>query len=196
MLISITTSLSLLCCYDLLLGVSTTLPLAATLALPFANKIFSLSLSQVPLSIQEARHSATTREETSMSVTTPAATPFKSLLTGLLFFLLSSSSTTTVHAFDYNVTAGDDTSIFLTDAKTGIPGLKTIFLNDVTLVAVNDVVWEESGVGSTGNDFLTYQTLVNGELQAEGTIDLTGVGRQLPSSLDVGNVTIPKSTYY
>lgn len=135
-----------------------------------------------------------------MSTTTTSTTSSASLksLLGLLLLLLASTTTvTTVNAFDYNVTTGDDTVIFLRDAKTGIENLKTIFTDDVTLVEVRDVVWEPSGVVEVGggNDFLTYQTLVNGELQAEGLINLTGVGRQLPTELAVGNVTIPKSTF-
>lgn len=93
-------------------------------------------------------------------------------------------------AFDYNITEAG--SLVLTDSSTGITDTVTIFTGDVTLVSVSGVTWEPSGVVG-GDDFVSYTTLVNGDPQAIGIINISDVGRVLPTSFDVGNVTIPKS---
>jgi hypothetical protein len=106
-------------------------------------------------------------------------------LSGLLILLPAS-----VHSFNYNISSAGD--IFLTDAATGIQDLKTIFTGDATAVSVNGVSWERSGVQG-GDDFVTFTTLVNGKVAEIGIINLTDVERELPTSFDVGTVTVPKS---
>ncbi|KAG7373467.1 Na+/H+ antiporter NhaC-like protein [Nitzschia inconspicua] len=109
--------------------------------------------------------------------------PLKSLM-GLLLLAIP------VTAFDYNITSAG--SLDLTDVSTGIGGLKTIFTGDVTLVSVTGVEWEPSGVVD-GDDIVSYTTIVNGVTQATGTISLVGVGRELPTDFDVGNITVLSS---
>jgi hypothetical protein len=110
----------------------------------------------------------------------------------LLTFLLGSLTLlpASIHAFDYNITSAGD--LFLTDVATGIPSLRTIFTGDVTAVAVDGVQWEPSGVEG-GDDFVTFTTFLNGEAVETGIISLTDVGRELPTSFQVGTVTVPKS---
>jgi hypothetical protein len=106
-------------------------------------------------------------------------------LLGLLILLPAS-----IHAFDYNISSAGE--LALTDVATGIHDLKTIFTNDVTAVAVDGVEWEPSGVVG-GDDFVTFTTLLNGEVVETGRINLTDIGRELPTSFEVGTVTVPKS---
>jgi hypothetical protein len=97
---------------------------------------------------------------------------------------------TSIRAFDYNISSAGD--LFLTDVSTGISGLRTIFTGDAIAVAVDGVTWEPSGVEG-GDDFVTFTTSLNGEVVDTGTISLTNVGRELPMSLQVGSVLVPKS---
>jgi hypothetical protein len=95
-----------------------------------------------------------------------------------------------IRAFDYNISSAGE--LFLTDVSTGISGLRTIFTGDAITVAVDGVTWEPSGVAG-GDDFVTFTTSLNGEVVDTGTISLTDVGRELPMSLQVGTVLVPKS---
>jgi hypothetical protein len=88
-------------------------------------------------------------------------------------------------AFDYNISSAGD--LFLVDESTGISGITTLFTGEVVLVSVEGVAWEPSGVEG-GEEFVIYQTLLNGQVVDEGNISLVGVDRQLPSSLECGSV--------
>ncbi|KAL3924883.1 MAG: hypothetical protein SGILL_000776 [Bacillariaceae sp.] len=106
-----------------------------------------------------------------------------SLLVGALFLLTPSDG------FDYNISYAGD--IVLVDNSTGIGGIVTLFLDDVTNVIVDGVSWEFTGMDG-GDAVLTFQTLLNGQVQDEGIVDLGGVERELPTSLEVGSVKTNK----
>ena len=64
-------------------------------------------------------------------------------------------------AFDYSLAKGGD--LFLTDIKTSISGILTLFTGEDIAVAVEGIEWEE---GSNGTDtLLIYETLVNGKVR-------------------------------
>lgn len=88
-------------------------------------------------------------------------------------------------AFDYNITSAGE--LALSDNSTGISDLGTLFTGDVTLVSVVGVQWEPSGVEG-GDEAVSFQTLLNGEVVDSGEISLVGVERQLPDSFDCGSV--------
>jgi hypothetical protein len=98
-----------------------------------------------------------------------------------------------IEAFRYNISSAGD--LFLSDVSTGIQDLKTIFIGDATAVAVDGVEWEPSGVEG-GNDFVTFTTLVNGEVVETGIINLTDAGLLLPTSFEVGTIMVPKSKLF
>ncbi|KAL3919404.1 MAG: hypothetical protein SGILL_003769 [Bacillariaceae sp.] len=93
-------------------------------------------------------------------------------------------------AFDYNISSAGD--VFLQDDSTGISGIVTLFTGDVTLVFLDGVTWDPSGVEG-GDTAITYQTLLNGQLASEGEISLADVDRQLPTFLECGFVQTEKS---
>ena len=107
------------------------------------------------------------------------------LLLGGLGVLLGSAPLSA--AFDYGVSGAG--SIVLTDWETSISGFDVIFLEEEVKVSVQDVVWEYKGDGN-GTSFLRYETLVDGEIKAEGILDISGVRRELPATIDTGNLTI------
>jgi len=118
-----------------------------------------------------------------------AASASKTILSSLGLWLFASSSSL-VSAFDYNIT--DAGSLYLIDSKTGISGLKTIFVDDAILVTVEDVTWEYTGLEG-GMDIVLYRTLVDGVVQATGNISLADVDRELPTSFDCGSVVVSES---
>jgi hypothetical protein len=120
---------------------------------------------------------------------TMMTSPTTFMFPALVCFLLSSSAV--VNAFDYNITGIG--GILLTDNRTGITDLKTIFRGDPTKVEVVDIQWGYTGY-DTNDTTIYYTTIVDGEPQAEGTISLVGVDRELPTSFEVGYIQIDKST--
>lgn len=109
------------------------------------------------------------------------------LLLGLAAVCLPS---TTVNAFDYNISSAG--SLVLTDNSTGISEIITMFKNDVTLVSVDGVAWDYTGLEG-GESLVTYTTIANGVVQDEGAIDISDTTRELPTSFDVGSVQVGKS---
>jgi hypothetical protein len=64
-------------------------------------------------------------------------------------------------AFDYSLSGGG--SLFLTDIKTSISGIVTLFTGEDTAVSVEGISWED---GSNGTDTaLIYETLVDGKVR-------------------------------
>jgi hypothetical protein len=64
-------------------------------------------------------------------------------------------------AFDYSISNGG--SLFLTDIKTTISGIVTLFTGEDIAVAVEGIEWEG---GSNGTDtLLIYETLVDGKVR-------------------------------
>jgi len=94
-------------------------------------------------------------------------------------------------AFDYNITSTE--GLFLVDVKSGIRGLLTLFKNEFVTVSVIGIQWGEKDTIANSTDSILYKTYVDGILQAEGSFDLAGVGRELPTSVEVGNVSVSTS---
>lgn len=92
-------------------------------------------------------------------------------------------------AFDYDIVGAG--SIVLTDAASSISPLETIFVNEETLVTAEGLEWVRNGnssdlIGGT----IFYETYLSGVLMAKGNVSLDGVGRELPTSVDAGSVTV------
>ena len=114
------------------------------------------------------------------------------------FLLLGSSSI--CNAFDY-VPNLDSASQNLVDNTTQIDELRTIFIDDVTLVYIEGMEWSPVSVedveddGNTTN-IMKWETSVNGEIQATGEIDLSDVNRELPTSFEAGSIQVKQSKLY
>ena len=93
-------------------------------------------------------------------------------------------------AFDYDLVGAGD--IALTDIETGIGGLKTLFTDNEIAVAVDGMEWEANDSGVMSGGVILYATFVDGELASEGNVTLDDIGRELPSSIDVGTVKVSK----
>jgi hypothetical protein len=89
-------------------------------------------------------------------------------------------------AFDYSITGAG--SIVLTDQETGITDCVTIFTDEFTDVFVDGIEWDETGVVDGSDDLLFWETSLDGEVQASGSMSLADVGRELPTSLSAGSV--------
>jgi hypothetical protein len=90
-------------------------------------------------------------------------------------------------AFDYSIVGAG--SVLLTDAATSISGLETLFVDQEVFVTADGLEWESNDSLSLGGNIF-YETFLNGELVASGNMTLDGVGRELPSSIDVGSVIV------
>jgi len=83
----------------------------------------------------------------------------------------------------------------LVDNTTQIDELRTIFIDDVTLVYIEGMEWSPVSVedveddGNTTN-IMKWETSVNGEIQATGEIDLSDVNRELPTSFEAGSIQV------
>ena len=111
------------------------------------------------------------------------------MITKLFSLLLGALCLSNAGAFDYNISYAGD--LVLGDNSTGIGGIVTLFTGDVTLVFLDGVEWEPSGVEG-GDETITFQTFLNGQLASEGLIPLTDVNRELPTQLEVGFVQTQK----
>mmetsp|Transcript_3695 Transcript_3695/g.7364 ORF Transcript_3695/g.7364 Transcript_3695/m.7364 type:complete len:768 (-) Transcript_3695:90-2393(-) len=100
-------------------------------------------------------------------------------LTQALFCLAAAAT-----AKAYELTGAGDIS--LTDVKTGISQIRTVFTDEPTLVTVNDLEWGEDMSTVTT---LTYETFVDGKSQATGTIELDAT-EGLPGSIEAGEVFV------
>lgn len=95
-----------------------------------------------------------------------------------------------VAAFNYNLTGAGEIS--LTDVETTIPGILTIFIDEMVTVEVSKLKWEALGANDTTDDLTLYwETFVGGESQQSGEVDLSELGeRELPDVVQCGNLTI------
>ena len=84
----------------------------------------------------------------------------------------------------YGLTGSGDIS--LTDGKTGIGPIRTVFTDEPTLVTVDGLEWGEDMSTVTT---LTYETFVNGKSEASGTIELNAE-EGLPASISAGEVYV------
>jgi hypothetical protein len=96
-----------------------------------------------------------------------------------LFSLLA----TTGLAFDYAI---DNPGVLvLSDVKTGISPIVTIFKGDQFNVTVQGIGWAPAE-NPTDSDILFWTTAINGNLAGNGTFNLAEVGRELPTEIEVG----------
>jgi hypothetical protein len=93
-------------------------------------------------------------------------------------------------AFDYSIKGAGEIS--LTDQETSIGNLVSIFTGEFIDVAVEGLEWEETGDVDGSADMLFWETSIDGEVQSTGSMSLAGVGRELPTSVDVGSVKTSK----
>ena len=110
---------------------------------------------------------------------------------GMLVALSSMRSTC---AFDYDLASVG--SISLMDSATSISDVVTLFLDQAVIVSVSDLEWVPIVKDYEYNEdenILHYETRVDGILQEEGNISLKDVGRELPSSIDVGEIIVTKA---
>lgn len=94
---------------------------------------------------------------------------------------------TTGLAFDYAIE--NPGSLLLSDVKTGISPIVTIFKGDEFNVTVQDISWEPVE-NATDSDTLFWRTFINGNLAGNGTFSLADVGRELPTEIQVGTYLI------
>ena len=101
-------------------------------------------------------------------------------LTQALFCLAAAART----AVAYELTGAGDIS--LTDVKTDISQIRTVFTDEATAVTVNDLEWGEDMTTVTT---LMYETFVNGKSSATGSVELDAEAG-LPSSVVAGEVYV------
>lgn len=109
------------------------------------------------------------------------------LVAGLILLALPTSTTSLAYTPD--ATGG---SISLEDETTRITGLKTIFIDDTTLVTLDGIEWSpaESATNSSG---LMWETAVNGVVQDSGMIEIADDPFSLPTSISAGSIVVDKS---
>lgn len=96
-------------------------------------------------------------------------------------------------AFDYSIVGAG--SIVLTDVATSISPLETIFVGEEVAVTADGLTWEPNAFNSTGG-VLTYETYLDGSMVTSGEMSLEDVGRELPSSVGAGTITVPSGGRY
>lgn len=76
--------------------------------------------------------------------------------------------------------------------RTTIGGLSTIFTNQEMAVTASGLGWspKDSVEGST--NILKCETLLDGEPVSSGELSLDGLGRELPTDVDCGTLTVTK----
>ena len=106
---------------------------------------------------------------------------------GLLSLLFCSHAAV---AFDYMITGIG--SVELDDVETEIPGIKTIFLDDVMSVSASGIAWEFKGenAANTGELTVSCEATVDGQVVSSGTMSLADVERELPTSMDCGTFSV------
>jgi len=107
------------------------------------------------------------------------------VLSTLLLLALQQTS-----AFDYGLSEGEDLRLSLLDVDTGISDIKTIFNGELVGVTVVGIEFAPNEGNVTTPDFITWETKVDGKVQASGTYSLVDVGRELPSEIEVGEISV------
>eukprot|EP00429_Kryptoperidinium_foliaceum_P008923 CAMPEP_0176011894 /NCGR_PEP_ID=MMETSP0120_2-20121206/5516_1 /TAXON_ID=160619 /ORGANISM="Kryptoperidinium foliaceum, Strain CCMP 1326" /LENGTH=128 /DNA_ID=CAMNT_0017344765 /DNA_START=35 /DNA_END=417 /DNA_ORIENTATION=+ len=108
--------------------------------------------------------------------------------------LLLALATAPVAAFDYNLVGAG--SVVLTDVSTSISPLQTLFVDQDVSVVADGLEWEANDNATTVTGTLFYETFVDGKLAAQGNMSLDDVGRELPSSVDAGTLSVSKGGRY
>ena len=107
-------------------------------------------------------------------------------ITSSIFSLLAGLQVS--RAFDYNITATGGLSLF--DIKSGIDEVLALFTNEVVTVSVIDIKWGPRDISVNSSSDVTYMTYVDENLAAVGSVDLSDVGRALPTSVSAGNIKV------
>ena len=94
----------------------------------------------------------------------------------------------TSRAFDYNITATGGLSLF--DVKSGIDEVLTLFTNEVVTVSVIDIEWGPRTFPANSSNNASYMTYIDGKLAVVGSVDLSDVGRELPTSVSAGDIKV------
>jgi len=97
---------------------------------------------------------------------------------------------TAASAYDYTIVGGG--SLTLTDVKTTISDLKTIFVDNEIAVAVSGLEWE-AAPNSTSGSTIAWRTLVDGTEQASGTVEIDTTTRELVDGFDAGTIQVTES---
>lgn len=99
-----------------------------------------------------------------------------------------------VLAYDYELTSAG--SVKLTDIKTEISDLKSIFIGDETSVAASEIEWEhiDNSTAYGPDSVVSYETYVDGDLSASGEHDLSGLPIP-PTELDCGVIKVDKRKF-
>lgn len=109
------------------------------------------------------------------------------------FLSLAALLSTSVSAFDYAIK--DSPTIGLVDVKTSIDGIKTLFVDNEFDVSVSSVKWKAIENSTNKETTLSWETLVNGVQQDNGTHDLSGSGYLLPDKLSVGRIKVTEGEF-
>jgi hypothetical protein len=99
-----------------------------------------------------------------------------------------------VAAFDYSLAGAG--SIVFTDLDTSISPILTLFVDQQAIVTLDGLEWEASSTTNSSTDTIMFETFVDGKLADSGNYPVGDVGRELPSSIDVGTILVPKGGRY
>ena len=91
----------------------------------------------------------------------------------------------------YILASQSDLSLSLTDVTTGVSPVLTLFLNEKVVVSVDGIKWE--GAANSSSTVLEFTTVVDGNVFAQGKINLPESALELPYSVDVGEIYTSKS---
>jgi len=109
----------------------------------------------------------------------------------LSVLLLLALQHATTRAFDYQFDEENaEPGLALLDVKTGISDIKTIHTKQAVAVTITDLAFIPTEEGVETPDSITWETSVDGKVQASGTFDLTDVGRELPTEIEAGEIVV------
>jgi hypothetical protein len=86
--------------------------------------------------------------------------------------------------------------VLIPSCSTSISGIETIFVDKETLVSLSGLEWNATGPVNGADNLLHYETFLDGESKATGSISLADVGRELPTGLDCGTISVPEGGRY
>lgn len=93
-------------------------------------------------------------------------------------------------AFDYSLDAESSATLNLIDDETGIPNIKTLFIDELTNITVEDIGWLPNNSTEVGSDYILWTTYINGNEVESGNFSLVGVGRELTTSIYAGSFEV------
>lgn len=108
------------------------------------------------------------------------------LVRALVILAISSCFGGLLDATGYTIESSS-ISLTLKDSKSGLEAENVLFVEGKTTVVVDGIVWAGEADGSNS---LSYETSVNGEVQAFGSITLSDDPLNLPSSVEAGEIVV------